>query len=140
MKIFIDTGAFIAYFVKQEAFHDDVVKKYKFYIQAKAKLLTSNYILDELLTWFSNKQTKYLTEKLTIYLQRIIENGELKVIFIDNVMHKKAQDILLKFFEHKISFTDATTYVLYKDFALDEVFTLDGDFKKIRVNTAFNLN
>lgn len=137
MKIFVDAGVFIAYFLKQEALHDTVVEKYKFYIQARAEFVTSNYILDELLTWFSNKQNKYFTEKLIISLQRIIENGELKVVFIDNVVNKKAQDILLKFFEHKISFTDATTYVLYKDFALDEIFTLDSDFKKMRVKTSF---
>lgn len=137
MKIFIDTGVFIAYFLKQEASHDNVVRKYKFYIQKQAQFATSNYILDELLTWFSSKQTKYFTEKLIIYLQRIIENGELKVVFIDNVIHKKAQDVLLKFLEHKISFTDATTYVLYKDFTLDEIFTLDSDFKRMRVNTSF---
>lgn len=137
MKIFIDSGAFIAYFVKQEASHGDVVRKYHFYIQAKAQFFTSNYILDELLTWFSSKQAKYFTEKLTIYLQRIIENGELKVVFIDNIIHKKSQDIFLKFLEHKISFTDATSYVLYRDFALDEIFTLDSDFKKMRVKTSF---
>lgn len=137
MKVFIDSGAFIAYFLKQEASHDDVVRKYHFYIQTKAKFFTSNYILDELLTWFSNKQAKHFTEKLIIYLQRIIENGELKVIFIDSVIHKKAQDVFLKFLEHKISFTDATTYALYKDFSLDEVFTLDSDFKKMRIKTSF---
>lgn len=137
MKIFIDSGAFIAYFLKQEASHDDVVKKYHFYMQAKAQLFTSNYILDELLTWFSVKQNKYFTEKLIIYLQRIIENGELKVVFIDSIIHKKAQDVLLKFLEHKISFTDATTYVLYKNLLLDEIFTLDSDFKKMRTNTSF---
>ncbi len=137
MKIFIDTGIFIAYFLKQEASHDNVVKKYKFYTQAKAQFVTSNYILDELLTWFSSKQTRYFTEKVIIHLQRIMENGELKVVFIDNVIHKKAQDILLKFLEHKISFTDATSYVLYKDFALDEIFTLDSDFKRMRINTSF---
>lgn len=137
MKIFVDSGVFIAYFLKQEAFHEDVVKRYHFYMHVKAQLFSSNYILDELLTWFSSKQTKYFTEKLIIYLQRIIENGELKVIFIDNIIHKKAQSVLLKFLEHKISFTDATTYVLYKDLVLDEIFTLDSDFKKIGANTSF---
>jgi len=137
MKIFVDSGVFIAYFLKQEASHEDVVRKYNFYIQEKARFFSSNYILDELLTWFSSRQPKYFTEKLIIYLQRIIENGELKVIFIDSVIHKKAQDVLLKFSEHKISFTDATSYVLYKDFSLDEVFTLDSDFKKMRIKTSF---
>jgi len=55
----------------------------------------------------------------------------------DQMVFRKAQDVLIKFSEHKISFTDAATYVLYKDLALNEVFTLDDDFRKIRVNTSF---
>lgn len=137
MKVFIDTSVFIAYFVKQEEYHDDVVYKYKFYRQQNATLLTSDYIFDELMTWFCAKQSKQILEKLVFYIQKMQDLGEIKVLSVDQSVFKKAQDTLLKFSEHKISFTDATSYVLYKDYSLDEVFTLDDDFKKIRVNTSF---
>mgnify|MGYP001560194092 CR=1 FL=1 len=137
MKVFIDTGAFIAYFIKQEKYHDDVVSKYKLYRKQKATLLTSDYILDELMTWFCAKQNKHILEKLIAALQKMQEGKEVKVLSVDQIIFKKAQDVLLKFSEHKISFTDATSYVLYKDFSIDEVFTLDNDFRKIRVNTSF---
>ena len=51
-------------------------------------------------------------------------------------IEQKAKEILLKFFEHKVSFTDATTYVLCKDFKIDEVFTLDSDFRKMGLTVA----
>lgn len=137
MKAFIDTSAFIAYFIKQDEFHDDAVAKFKLYRQQNVKLLTSDYILDELQTWFSAKQPKNLLEKLIYSLQRIEEHGEIRVFSVDKPTFRKAQKVLLKFSEHKISFTDATSYVLYKDFALDEVFTLDDDFKKMRISTSF---
>ena len=137
MKVFIDTGAFIAYFIKQEKFHDDVVSKYKFYRQQKATLLTSDYILDELLTWFSAKQSKQVLEKLVLAIQKMIDSKELKVLSIDQTVFRKAQEILIKFSDHRISFTDATSFCLYKDFALDEIFTLDDDFKRIRASTSF---
>ena len=137
MKVFIDTGVFIAYFIKQERYHFDVVSKYKFYRQQKATLLTSDYILDELMTWFSAKQSKQILEKLISAIQKMQDLGEIKVLSVDQVIFKKAQDALLKFSEHKISFTDATSFCLYKDFNLDAIFTLDGDFKKMRVNTSF---
>ena len=137
MKVFIDTGAFIAYFIKQEKFHNDTVRKYKFYRQQKATLITSDYIIDELLTWFSAKQNKQILEKLVVAIKKMVEAEELKVLSVDQMVFRKAQDVLIKFSEHKISFTDAATYVLYKDLALNEVFTLDDDFRKIRVNTSF---
>lgn len=137
MKVFIDTGAFIAYFIKQDQYHEDTVSKYKLYRQQKATFITSDYILDELFTWFNAKQPKGLVEKLIYSLDRMEKTGEIKVLSIDHANFRKAKEILIKFSEHKISFTDATTYTLYKDFALDEVFTLDDDFKKIRVSTSF---
>lgn len=137
MKVFIDTGAFIAYFIKQEKYHEDVVRKYKLYRQQKSTLLTSDYILDELLTWFCAKQNKQILEKLVLALQKMVDQQELKVLTVDQAVFKKSLDVLIKFSEHRISFTDATSYILYKDFSLDEIFTLDDDFKKIRVNTSF---
>ena len=70
-------------------------------------------------------------------IREIIASEELTVLDIDSQIFKKAEDIFLKFSDHKISFTDATSYVLYKDFSLDEVFTLDTDFKKMRISTSF---
>lgn len=137
MKVFIDTGVFIAYFIKQEVLHKKVVNQYKFYRKQKAAFLTSDYILDELLTWFAYNQNKPILEKLILNLERVEQAGEIKILEIDKTIRKKAAVILLKFSEHKISFTDATTYTLYKDFALDEIFTLDSDFKKIGTNTSF---
>lgn len=137
MKVFIDTSAFIAHFVKQEAFHDDVDRRLKVYLQQKVILLTSDYVLDELLTWFSAKQNKHTLEQLIAGLKKMQDIDELRVLLIDPTIFKKAEEVLIKFCEHKISFTDATTYVLYKDFKLDEIFTLDRDFKKMRAKTSF---
>jgi len=68
---------------------------------------------------------------------KIEEDGEVKVFYIDKVIDEKAKKILLKFSDQDLSFTDGTTYVLYREFSLDEIFTLDSDFRKIRANTSF---
>lgn len=137
MKIFIDTSAFISYFIKQEAHHLEVTRKYEVYRRQKAAFLTSNYVICELLTWFNAKYHKSVLEKVVSTLVKLEDDGEINVLYIDRVIAKKSLDILIKFSDHKISFTDATTYVLYKDFSLDEIFTLDDDFKKMRINTSF---
>lgn len=137
MKVFIDTSAFIAYFIKQQEYHDEVLRKYKSYRDQKATFITSDYILDELFTWFNAKLPKSSLEKLLSTLEKIEETDQISILFVEKVIFKKAQEILLKFSEHKISFTDATTYVLYKNFSIDEIFTLDSDFRKMRLETAF---
>ncbi len=137
MKVLIDTSAFIAYFIKQEAHNVEVTRKYEVYRRQKATFLTSNYIICELLTWFNAKYHKSVLEKVISMLSRLENEKEISVLYIERVVAKKSLDVLTKFSEHKISFTDATSYVLYKDFSLDEIFTLDDDFKKMRLSTSF---
>lgn len=139
MKVFIDTGAFIALFVSSEKYHSKVSRKYKEYRKQRVQLFTSYYILDELYTRLIYDFGKSVTQKAIDLLNKSIEKEELIVLDIDEAIFKKAQGALIKFSEHKISLTDGTSYVLYKDFALDEVFTLDDDFKKIRVNTSLSI-
>jgi len=130
MKVFFDTSAFIAFFIKEDVKHEEVVEKYKEYKRQRALFLTSDYVLDELYTRliydFNKRACKDRIEKLSL----AEKNGELKIFNIDNLIFKKALEVFLKFAEHKISFTDATIYVCVKEFKLDEVFTLDTDFKK----------
>ena len=137
MKVFIDTGAFIAIFVSSERFHPKASKKYKDYRKQRAQLFTSYYVLDELFTRLIYDFGKSATQKAIDLLNKSIEKEELKVLDIDETIFKKAQEAMIKFSEHKISLTDAASYILYRDFSLDEVFTLDEDFKKIRINTSF---
>lgn len=137
MKVFIDTSAFIALFVASESLHQKVSKKYKDYRKQRAQLFTSLYILDELFSRLIYDFGKSITKKVIKLLDESIEKGELLILDIDQVIFKKAQGSLIKFSEHKISLTDATSYVLYRDFALGEIFTLDSDFKKIRAVTSF---
>ena len=114
MKVFLDTSAFISYFIKQEFHNEEVTKKYGVYRKQKASFYTSNYIICELLTWLSAKYHKSILEKVITTLIRLENEKEISVLYIDRVIAKKSLDIITKFSEHKISFTDATTYSLYK--------------------------
>lgn len=138
MKVFFDTSCFIALFIKQEATHFQVVEKYESYKKKRAISLTSDYILDELYTRLTYDFGKHVVGKIIKTLKEAIEKEELRILRIDERIFQKSLVVMLKFADHKISFTDATTYVLCKDFAIDEIFTLDRDFKKMRLPVAFN--
>lgn len=136
MKVFIDTSAFVALFVEKELLHGKTAKKYYDYRQERDIFFTSNFILDELFTRLLFYREIDVGKQIQ-KLKDAIAANELTVLQIDETLFEKSTDMFLKFLEHKISFTDATTYVLYKDLALDEIFTLDSDFKKMRANTSF---
>ena len=137
MKVFFDTGVFIALFISQETSHKRVADIYAMYRKQRALFYTSYYVLDELYTRLIYDLGKSSTEKVIGMLTESIGKEEIKVLDIDINTFQKSLSVLLKFSEHKISFTDATTYTLFKDLELDEVFTLDSDSKKIGLNTSF---
>lgn len=140
MKVIFDTSIFLALFVDKEKYHEQAIKKYQEYKQQHTIFLTSDYILDEFFTRLTYDFGKAVTQKTIRDLQKIIDQGELRVLRIDGVIFKKAIDVMIKFSEHKVSFTDATTFVLYKDLKIDEIFTLDNDFRKMRAVISPNID
>jgi predicted nucleic acid-binding protein len=137
MKIFFDTSFFIALFVNKEKYHQRVKDKYNYYKNQRAVFFTSDYILDELFTRIGYDFGARILDKIIKILQKGIKEEELRVLRIDERTFQKATAVMLKFSDQKISFTDATTYVLSRDFALDEIATLDADFIKMRLQSSF---
>ncbi|OGD85378.1 hypothetical protein A2164_04390 [Candidatus Curtissbacteria bacterium RBG_13_35_7] len=136
MKVFIDTSAFVALFIDKETYHEKIASKYYEYRQQRAIFFTSYYILDELFTRLSY----YKIVDINKHIQKLkdaFNANELTVLQIDEALFEKSIEVFIKYAEHKISFTDATTYMLFKNYKLDEIFTLDKDFKKIRIATSF---
>jgi len=137
MKIFIDTSAYISLFIKKDINHQKVVEKLNQYKKQRALFLTSDYVLSELYTRLIYDFNKKALKDNIKNINKAIKNGELEVLKIDDFLFKKAEKIIQKFAEHKISFTDATICACQKYFKLDEIFTLYSDFKKIGFPTSF---
>lgn len=137
MKVFIDTSAFMALILKDESFHKKVVNQYKVYKRSRAQFITSDYILDELYTRCVYRAGSHGAKLATNLIKEAVTSNELTVLEVDSDIFQKAEPVFLKFSDNKISFTDATSFYLYKNFSLDEIFTLDDDFKKMRISTSF---
>ncbi len=137
MKVFIDTSAFVSLLVKQDLYHELVVHKHQDYVQHHAIFLTSDYVLDELYTHLVYELPKNQVSEVVAQFDQKIHTKDIRLLPIDETVFSQAKIALLKFSEHKISFTDCTSYVLCKKLALDEVFTLDSDFKKLRLAVSF---
>ena len=76
-------------------------------------------------------------KKVVAQINKVVKNNELKMLDVDEVLFNKSAETMTKFAEHKLSFVDASIYNLVKDYKLDEVFTLDSDFKKVGLKTSF---
>lgn len=136
MTVYFDTSAFIALFADKEQYHGEAKTQYQEYKRQRALLLTSNLVLAELYTRLSYDFGSKAVSRVAAELKNIIALEQLRILWSDEVVFGQALEVLIKFSEHKISFVDAVSYTHCKELKVDEVFTLDSDFRKMGLTVA----
>jgi len=130
-RIFVDTSAWDAIADKGDVehlsalkFRDEIVEKYR--------LVTSNYILDELYTLLLMNigYTKALDFKQK--LDHLSSENVLDIAWIDEDMANQAWDAFQMYNIDKTwSFTDCTSFTVMKNMGLTEVFAFDHHFEQM---------
>ena len=125
--IFIDSGIFIGYFIVQDKYHSVSVS----YLDKifNEDLVTSSDIVTETINWLTRKSHTKLIQDIGNIL---IEEEIARIIAIDYEDRLEALEILKKYSDQKLSFTDATSFAVIKRFDIKKVFSLDKHFKLLR--------
>ena len=131
MRVFIDTSAFIALLIPSQQWHAACVRKYQGYVKHGALFFTNTLVLAELYTRLMYDLGSATCRRVMKHINKLQEEGALRVFQVDAVDFSEAQKVMLRFGEHTLSLTDASIYAAVRLYDLDEVFTLDSDFRKI---------
>ncbi len=124
--IFIDTGAFIAKYVKSDQFHIKSVKTWSELEHKKVKIMTSNFVLDETFTLLA-RQTNY---DFSAKIARIIyQSSVINIIRPTHDTELRALAFFEKFSDQKVSFTDCISFQLMKEHRIKMTFSFDRHFK-----------
>lgn len=135
MRIFIDTSAFLALLASDQDIHIQA-KEILSELQRKRTLfITSSFVLSETYTRIIYDSNIKIAKKFHQMIVSGEEIGFMKVIWIDQLLDGEIYKIYTKFSEHKLSYTDASSYLLVKKFRLDGIFTFDAGFKKVGLPT-----
>ena len=137
MKVFLDTGALIAIFVEGDEWHGKCVEKYKTYKKEGSLFFTSIFVLSELYTRILHDYGKEALKKVIATVSDLQQDGKLRVFQVESGIFSDSEETMIKFAEHKLSFTDSSNLVFIKNFKLDEIFTLDSGFKKVGLKSSF---
>jgi len=130
-QIFVDTSAWDALADKADKDHLSALR-FRDKIAGECKLVTSNYILDELYTLLlmnvGYQPTIDYKEKLDI----LIAEHVLDIIWIDHELAKQGWDVFEQYTVDKLwSFTDCTSYAAMRHFGITEVFAFDHHFEQM---------
>lgn len=135
MKIFVDTSAWIALELNNDQWHQKAVECHQKYRKTRSIFYTNNYVLSEVYTRLI--YDVHLKSAYTFHEQiaSLLFENQLVLLEVGHIERENTWKQLLKYSDHKLSFTDGTIVAQVKELGLDQIFTFDRHFKDINLGT-----
>ena len=124
--IFIDTGAFLARYLRKDQHHRSAIAVWKELGSKRENCVTSNFVLDETFTLlgrragyaFAVQRAKNIYASQVITICRPDKNDEIKAL-----------QFFSKYADQHVSFTDCVSFVMMKREKINRVFSFDRHFE-----------
>jgi len=122
--IFVDTGAWYAYSDKRDADH---AKAVAWYDVNDEYLLTTDFVIDELLTLLRARDRRNTSIDLGV---KMFAEELAQVVYLTQDQINRAWEVYRKFADKEWSFTDCTSKVVMEDLQITTAFTFDHHFRQ----------
>ena len=131
MKYFVDTSFIIALESLNDINHNDSIKIWENVNIVNNHFLISNFIIDEILTFFN---TKGFHQKAIEIYESIFNSSKFEIIYIDKIIFDKSFLFIKKNKDKKYSFTDCTSFIIMNSFKIHNVLSFDNHFSQAGFN------
>ena len=133
-RIFVDTWAWLALSNRKDAHHEFAKKEYEEIKEEGYRIVTSDYVLDEVITALFRNVAFANAVQFVESLFAAIKGNQIKLERITEARFKAAWSLRKKYRDKPdISFTDLTSFVLMQELWINKVFTGDAHFEKINL-------
>ena len=126
--IFVDSGAWIALLNQRDQYHDDAVVIYNGLKQQKARLLTTDYVIDETVTWLKYRSSHQVAVQFLDLVESVEKTGVLTVAEIDKILFQEAKKLFRQYDSVQLSFTDCTSFAICQKHNISETYAFDDHF------------
>ncbi|MBU4210108.1 PIN domain-containing protein [Patescibacteria group bacterium] len=133
-KIFVDTCAWLAHFLKNDINHKIAKNFLKQEIKKNSLICTSNYVIDEAVTRLRYDSGWSNTSKFIEFIKNSIKSNCLIEFFVDEQIELDSFNLLKKYTDKKLSLTDASIIAICKKYKIHTIFTFDSDFQKLGIS------
>lgn len=127
MKIFIDTGAFIALTDADDENHKAAKTLYKNVTEKGTRFVTTNFIVCETLNYLRSRASHNVA---VIFRENLKKSGLIKIINIAPVIEDSAFQIFKQYTDKDFSFTNCTSFSIMKSLNIRKVFAFDKHFEQ----------
>ena len=126
--IFVDSGAWIAFFDPTDQYHNDAVVIYNDLTQEKMRLLTTDYVIDETITRLRYDVSHSVAVQFLDFIERVRKTGVLTIAEIDRTLFEEAKRLFRQYDSAKLSFTDCTSFAVCQKHSISETYAFDEHF------------
>jgi predicted nucleic acid-binding protein len=128
LKVFLDTGAFLALADEDDRYHIAAKSAYTELLQSKTQLLTSNFVLSETYTLIRSR----VGHRDATEFMRSLDQTGIRVLHVGQSIEQTAKTIFARYDDKDFSFVDCTSFALIDHHRLDHAFAFDGHFRQYR--------
>ena len=123
--IFIDTGAFLARYLRNDQHHHSAVSVWEKLGSNRENCITSNFVLDETFTLLGRRAGYGFAVQRA---KNIYASQSLTICRPDREDEIKALQFFSKYADQHVSFTDCISFVLMKREKINRIFSFDRHF------------
>ncbi len=124
-RVFVDTGAWFAIQVTDDANHEAARLVLPAVVHACRSLVTSNLIVGETYTLLRLSRGYRAAKR---FLDTLGQSGKLERLFVTEHLERQAYEILHGYADHPFSFVDATSFALMRQQRIHHAFAFDSHF------------
>lgn len=125
MKIFADTGAWIALADKNDQNHNSARNLYDLIQKRNIPLIVTDYIFDETVTWLQYKTGHNIA---CDWGNKILNSRMVEIVKVSDEHINPAWELFQKYHDQNFSFTDCISFTVMKFLGLNTAFAYDSHF------------
>lgn len=124
-KIFVDTGAFLAKELVADQHHEEAVRLWSKYYKEGVTLTSSEHVLDETVTLFTRRTNASWASSWG----KDVMGAGIEWLTTEPKDLLQAMDLLKKYADQALSFTDCLSFVLMRRNGIRDYFAFDRHFQ-----------
>jgi predicted nucleic acid-binding protein len=122
--MFLDTSGLLCLLDSRDALHGDASHEF----HRADRLLTNNYVLDELVALANarNLPRRYSLD----YIWSLLDHPSIEIFWVDEAFHRAGMDLLSRRLDKDYSLCDAIGFLQMQDRRITEALTTDHHFEQ----------
>ena len=128
MKVFIDTGAFIALTDADDEHHQTAADFYRKAKEKGTRFVTTNFVVCETMNYLRARVSYRVA---VLFREKLKKSGLTEIVMVTPSTEEGAFAIFKRYTDKDFSFTDCTSFSVMKSLKLRRAFVFDKHFEQI---------